>query len=290
MFGIVGGIGVLNILITCPKNYGQCGANIEYNPGKLFVLMPFDEEQAPQTLFTDILEKLPGWTVLRADREFTKPEIWCKICANIQESRAVIADLSKQNANVFLELGLAWGVGRPFVLLAQNLKKLPFDTKSFHVIKYERDSSDSKKVANPEVLSNEILQSLKYLPELPPLTRNPIQTPEGYLNQRIAHAKSRVVREFWKLEDGSWRIVGLTSEVYRIALSLIRAYPETRKQKEIAKEANLDSGSVSRILTGKRGNFAKYFLKITGEWTLSDDGIYWILDEMIPSVLASLEE
>jgi hypothetical protein len=286
---ITGGIGVLNLPMTCPKNYGQCGAAIEYNPGKLFVLMPFGEEQAPQALFTNVLEKLPGWTVLRADREFTKPEIWCKICANIQESRAVIADLSKQNANVFLELGLAWGAGRPFILLAQDRKKLPFDTRSFHVIKYERDSSDSKKVANPDALTKEILQSLNFLPELPLLTRNPIQTPEGYLNQRIAHAKSRVVREFWKLENSSWRIVGLTNEAHRIALALIRAYPETRRQKEIADEANLGSGSVSRILTGGRGDFDKYFLKSGTEWTLSNEGIYWILDEVIPSVLASLE-
>ncbi|MHA2322404.1 MAG: hypothetical protein ACXACG_12200 [Candidatus Thorarchaeota archaeon] len=281
---------MLNLPMTCPKNYGQCGVTIEYNPGKLFVLMPFREEQAPQKLFTDVLEKLPGWTVLRADREFTKPEIWCKICANIQESRAIIADLSNQNANVFLELGLAWGAGRPFVLLAQDFRNLPFDTRSFHVIKYERDSNDSKEVANPEVLTKEILQSLNALPELPPLTRIPIQTPEGYLNQRIAHAKSRVVREFWKLDNGTWKVVGLAKEAHRIALALIRAYPETRQQKEIVEETNLHSGSVSRILTGGRGGFAKYFLEINNEWTLSNDGIYWILDDVIPSVLASLEE
>jgi len=156
-----GGKGVFNLPITCPKNYGRCGATIEYNPRKLFVLMPFSEEQAPQKLFTGVLEKLPGWLVLRADCDFTKPEIWCKICANIQNSRAVIADLSGSNPNVFLELGLAWGFGKPYILLTQEIDNLPFDTRSFHVIKYVRNNSD---VDNSEKIKTDILQVIEALP------------------------------------------------------------------------------------------------------------------------------
>jgi hypothetical protein len=248
--------------------------------------MPFEEEEAPQSLYIDILEKLPGWTVLRADREFSKPEIWCKICANIQESRAVIADLSGPNANVFLELGLVWGVGRPFILLAQDRKKLPFDTRSFHVIKYIRNPINRGAVLSPDELTEEILQSLNSLPELPPFTRIPVQTPEGHLNQRIAHARSRVVKQFWKRSAGKWKISGISKGAYRIALALLRAYPETRKQSEICEETELRSGSVSRILTGGRGDYVEFFIKINNEWALSDEGVYWVIDKVIPEVLS----
>lgn len=275
---------MFGVTVTCPKNYGQCGASIEYDPGKLFVLMPFKEEQAPQKLFTDVLVKIPGWNIIRADKDFTKPEIWCKICANIQESRAVIADLSGHNPNVFLELGLAWGFGRPFVLLSQDRKNLPFDTISFHVIKYTRDGEE---VENKDELTNELLRSLVGIPELPPLTRLPMQTPEGYLNQRIANARGRVIKEFWKLENGVWRIVDISSEAYRIALILLKAYPNTKTQAEIANETTLNSGSVTRILRGTRGDFSKYFKKVKQKWTLSGEGIYWLLDKVIPELLST---
>ncbi len=92
----------MHIPIICPKNYYSCSFEIEYNPQKIFVLMPFGEEQAPQSLFTDVLKELPGWQVERADTDLSKPEIWCKICANIQESRAIVADLPGRIRMFFL--------------------------------------------------------------------------------------------------------------------------------------------------------------------------------------------
>lgn len=277
---------MFNLGVTCPKNYGQCGASIVYDPNKLFVLMPFDEEESPQTLFDEILERLPSWTVLRADKDFRKPEIWCKICANIQEARAIIADLSGPNPNVFLELGLAWGFGRPFILLAQDFEKLPFDTKSFHVIKYERDSSNPAQVANPDKLKENILETLNDIPELPPLTRQPLQTPEGYLNQRIARARSRVVRKFWKLIEEEWRIRGIEDGGHKIVLALLKAYPNTRSQNELVEETGLSQSAVSLILRGKRGNLGEYFTESENQWTFSVKGIYWMLDEGVPEILS----
>ncbi len=149
--------------VVCPKNYGLCGVDIDYDPDRLFVLMPFNEQVSPQSLFFDVLQPLPGWDVHRADSDLSKPEIWCKICANIQSSRAVIADLSGANPNVFLELGLTWGFGKPFILLTQDIDDLPFDTRGFHVIKYVRHNSE---VDNPKKIRADISRVLKALPPL----------------------------------------------------------------------------------------------------------------------------
>ena len=51
--------------VVCPKNYGSCGLDINYEPDRVFVLMPFGESVAPQSLFYDVLQSLPGWIFLR---------------------------------------------------------------------------------------------------------------------------------------------------------------------------------------------------------------------------------
>lgn len=272
--------------VVCPKNYGNCGISISYDPSKLFVLMPFREEQAPQSLFTDALEQLQGWNVLRADRDFSKPEIWCKICANIQESRAVIADLSGPNANVFLELGLAWGFGRPFILLTQDYRTLPFDTRAYHVTKYERNPNNPSEVLEIESLQNEIIRALGVIPEIPTATRLPLQTPEGHLNQSIASARSIVVRRFWKKIDGTWKIVLDASSCDRIALALLRTHPHSREQKELVIETQLGQSIVSETLRGKKGDCARYFREDGHKWLLNDTGIYWVLEDLVPRLVS----
>ena len=138
--------------MICPKNYKLCNAAVKYNPRKLFVIMPFGETQAPQSLFDEIRNRMTGWQVEKANTDTRKPEVWCTICANIQESRAIIADLSGANPNVLLELGMSFGLGRPFVLLTQDYGDLTFDTRGFQVMKYVRQAADEAKVVNPETL------------------------------------------------------------------------------------------------------------------------------------------
>ena len=272
--------------ILCPKNYSPCPVSISYDPNKLLVLMPFSEDQAPQKLFTDVLGPLSGWTVVRADSEFTKPEIWCKICANIQGSRAVIADLSGPNANVFLELGFAWGLGRPFIPLAQNPEGLPFDTKPYDAVKYTRNAQHPEIVENVKSLQQKIARHLRDLPEIPPLTQSSAQTPEDYLEQLIADAKQRVFH-YWRKSGGIMRLVGDMPSHQRIALALLNARKRAKTQKELAAETNLSEGMVSMILRGTFGNYAKYFQKVNGGWSLSDSGIYWVIEEIVPGLTKS---
>lgn len=276
--------------MVCPKNYGSCGVEIQYDPDRIFVLMPFNESVSPQNLFFNVLESLPGWNVFRADSDLSKPEIWCKICANIQSSRAVIADLSGSNPNVFLELGLTWGLGRPFVLLTQDHHNLPFDTKSFHVIEYSRNPSNPSLVENVRDIQDRIVRALKALPEGDKLIHSSDYVLSDFKNA-IEQAKEHTAR-LWRRQEGVWRIVidddiddfvGMESEQskppYRIMVSLLRVYPECKTISQIATDTGLDESTVSRVISGKRYEHANHFLKCRKGFRLSDKGVYYFIEE-----------
>ena len=50
--------------------------------------------------------------------------------------RAIVADLTDSNPNVYYELGIAHGLRRPVILLTQDINELPFDLRGYRVIPY----------------------------------------------------------------------------------------------------------------------------------------------------------
>lgn len=58
----------------------------------------------------------------------------------------IIADLTGANANVYLEVGYAWGKNRPTLLLAKKADELKFDVRSQRCIVYENIVDLSKKL------------------------------------------------------------------------------------------------------------------------------------------------
>ncbi len=68
--------------------------------------------------------------------------ISCEICEKIQKSIICIFEVSDQNPNVMMELGMALGVGRKVLLLRhQNGKEIPSDLKGLNRIEYS-DNND----------------------------------------------------------------------------------------------------------------------------------------------------
>lgn len=55
----------------------------------------------------------------------------------IETAAAVIAELSDATPNVYLEVGYAWGKGRPTILLVKDPTRLHFDVKSHRCVLYE---------------------------------------------------------------------------------------------------------------------------------------------------------
>ena len=55
----------------------------------------------------------------------------------IRDARFVVADLTTERPNVYLEVGYAWGLQKPVILLAREGQKLHFDLSHHKCIFYK---------------------------------------------------------------------------------------------------------------------------------------------------------
>lgn len=117
-----------------------------------FVLMPFSE------IYDDIYRELikpvildNGLEVIRADEIFSPGSIMEQIRSAIQQSKFCIADVTGKNPNVLYELGIAQTIGKPTVLLVQDINDIPFDLKSNRFIIYDYRNLKSIEKAKDEL-------------------------------------------------------------------------------------------------------------------------------------------
>src|SRR5262249_46860384 len=124
--------------------YGWRDSPIEFtgtmangSPPKMFVMMPFAEPF--DTLYRDVINPVAttaGFEAVRVD-EVTGPGIILDdIQRQIEESHAVVAEISTHNPNVYYELGYAHALRKPAILLVrrQDGEKMPFDIRGFRAI------------------------------------------------------------------------------------------------------------------------------------------------------------
>ncbi len=113
-----------------------------------FVLMPFKEEWS-QRVYRDILreniESL-GLQCLRAD-DLTGQNIIEDIWIGINQASVVIADVTNTNPNVMYELGIAHTIGKPSVLITQDINTIPFDFRHLRHIQYRENTEAVKTFA-----------------------------------------------------------------------------------------------------------------------------------------------
>lgn len=115
----------------------------------LFVAMPFKEphESIWANHIKPVAESL-GLTAAPASDIFSAQavmlDVWNAICA----SRAMIADCTGRNPNVFYEIGLAHVVGVPVVLVTQDKDDVPFDVADLRFIEYEYTPPGMKRFEN----------------------------------------------------------------------------------------------------------------------------------------------
>ncbi len=113
----------------------------------IFVAMPFLEEMddiyqygiyRPVTSGT-------GFICERADLSSFTGDVLSWVKSRIASSALVIAELSGANPNVYLEVGYAWGLGKPTLLLVKNTDELKFDVRSQRCLVYKKiqDLEDS---------------------------------------------------------------------------------------------------------------------------------------------------
>jgi hypothetical protein len=105
---------------------------------RVFVAMPFAPEW-DDTFHYGIQGAInaAGMLCERADLASFTGDVMDWVKARIGSARLVVADLSTGNANVYLEVGYAWGKGVPTILLSKSSDELKFDVKSQRCIVYK---------------------------------------------------------------------------------------------------------------------------------------------------------
>jgi hypothetical protein len=125
-------------LTDVPDRLRSVGYDSQSKP-HVFVAMPFAEEM------DDVFHygihgaaNAAGFLCERADlSSFTGDVIeWVK--TRIASASLVVADLSDANPNVYLEVGYAWGCGRPTVLVVKDTSQLKFDVRGQRCLVYKR--------------------------------------------------------------------------------------------------------------------------------------------------------
>ena len=94
----------------------------------VFVAMPFHEE------FEDVYQfgiysavRKCGYVCEKVDESVYTGSIIERITEGIKNSEFIVADLTHEKPNVYLEVGYAWGLGKPVIMVAREGHRLHFD-------------------------------------------------------------------------------------------------------------------------------------------------------------------
>lgn len=123
----------------------------------VFVLMPFLVEL--QAVYEDHITRVVkglNLSVGRADDFYTTHTIIEDIWQAIISSKLIVADCTGRNPNVFYEIGIAHTIGKPVVLIAQDLEDIPFDLRHRRCIRYEYTPRGMKD------FESELKETIKY--------------------------------------------------------------------------------------------------------------------------------
>jgi hypothetical protein len=120
---------------------------VEREHAKAFVVMQFSPPY--NELYEDVIKpvcKEFGVDVERADETPGPGFIIQDVVRKIEEATFIIADITPSNPNVFFEVGYAYAVKRPTILVADRQSQLPFDVSGFRTLFYENTIGGKGKI------------------------------------------------------------------------------------------------------------------------------------------------
>lgn len=143
--------------------------------------MPFDKS------FDDVYDAIrfsakeatetTGEVMIRRLDELKRPgRITDDLVRELNQAVICIADVTGLNANVMWEIGYAMALGKPILLLSQNVGQLPFDLKDMRTIAYDRNALKSTLRAPLTEAMRDTLLNLKAQFDA---RRSPIRTTTG---------------------------------------------------------------------------------------------------------------
>jgi len=104
----------------------------------VFMIMPFAEEFQP--IYDDHIKptlESEDLILKRGDDFFSDKAIMHDIWSATNQCKLVIADCTGKNPNVFYELGFAHAIGKPAIMITQDIDDIPFDLRHLRVISYK---------------------------------------------------------------------------------------------------------------------------------------------------------
>ena len=126
-------------------------------------------------------------------------ELLRKISEQISDASFLIADITGNNPNVFIELGIAHERSKPVIFLPQDdPKDAPVDTRQFEFIKYELDKHEDFLAKLDNAVRNVLGSSLD-IPQLYELARDLLRqfnVDSGFTHDQASREEfhARVVR------------------------------------------------------------------------------------------------
>ena len=107
-----------------------------------FVIQPFDKGKFDKRFRDDFEPALKdaGFEAYRVDEDPTPDVLIDAIEEGIRLAPLVLADVTKDNPNVWYELGYAFALSKPVILTCEDGRRLPFDIQHRHVIHYQTES------------------------------------------------------------------------------------------------------------------------------------------------------
>jgi hypothetical protein len=138
-----------------------------------FVLMPFGKPF--DLIYRHLVQPAvlaSGLESMRADEIYYPGSVMEQIRAAIQQSRVCVVDITGRNPNVLYELGIAQTLGKPTIILSQDLEDMPFDIRHHRAIVYGKDIDDLERGKKELVKAVQAVLGLDRLDEARQLIRN----------------------------------------------------------------------------------------------------------------------
>lgn len=147
-----------SILLKKASDITLKDAGVDFqNKKRVFVAMPFASD------FNDLYEygiqgavKSIGYLCERADLATYTGDVMEWVKGRIATADFIVADLTDANANVYLEVGYAWGKERETILIVKDTNQLTFDTMGQKCIAYNsiKDLENKLSVELKNLLGN----------------------------------------------------------------------------------------------------------------------------------------
>jgi len=127
-----------NQIRSCFKlNIDICPVDPKLERNKIFVGMPFSDEYLDSFNYgIKLAIEYCGFKYFKADEVISNIDIMCKICRELQSCGLAIFNISDLNPNVMLELGLAYGMGKPVIIVKDSKTKIITDIGGIEYIEY----------------------------------------------------------------------------------------------------------------------------------------------------------